>query len=223
MWSHGLMVVLLFAAVLPLALLCVRQLRAHRREHLRAVAVSLGCSFHAVPSQEAVDLFKPFRLWVFGFDQRIANLFHGRLDGFEVYVCDFGFTIGTISPKGPNQLRITRTPVLLKSAEAQFPRFQVIPKCAEKAGRELSCASHVDVGDARLCMDASSDYRALPSAVLAWLSRFRLLNVEAGGDSLLLYEEADCALAAEDVRPMIDRALELARLLTQQREQAVSS
>ena len=206
--------VLIFLLLLPLAFFCIRHLRVRRRERLSTLAGSLGFSFQAAPPQKALAPFRPFRLWRLGFDQAIRNLMHGELDRFELRVCDFEFIIGTISPKGPNQLWITRTPVLLRSMETQFPRFQVIPKCAEKAAQEESWSSQVDLGDAWLRTDASSGDRPLPSAVVDGLRRFGLLNVEANGDSLLLYEESDSALAVDDVRSMIDRAVELASFLT---------
>jgi hypothetical protein len=168
-----------------------------RRDALMQLASALQLTFEERRPDLALASLGACSLFCLGHSRRMFNVLSGTIDGLDVAVFDYAYTIGT----GKYRHTFVQTVAWTKLAEPRFPTFALAPegvldKVSELlGGQDIDFPSHTSFS-ARFRLRGESEVsirRLFTSAVLDAFERSDDVNVEASGDKLVVYRSGRIA------------------------------
>jgi hypothetical protein len=179
-----------------------------RREAMMQVATALGLRFEEERDELALGALGACNLFCIGHSRRISNVLSGAIDGLEVTVFDYAYTIGS----GKYRHTFAQTVAWTRVADSKFPTFALAPegvldKIAEfLGGQDIDFASHASFSTRfRVRGDAEGSIRRLfTPAVLEYFEKNDDVCAEASGDKLIAYRLGHLA-EPEALRDLVSR------------------
>jgi len=210
---------LLFGSIVALFVVFVvvssRRNRA-RTEALGGVAQSAGLAFTPKADVAAVRAIADVPLFDRGHSKRVVNLMSGRLDGQQVAVFDYSYTVGAGKARNTTE----QTVVLLPSAKASLPDLQMAPenfltRIGEAIGfKDIDLESNPEFSRRYVVRGADEDAirEALSPRAAPYFAGHEGWSVEVRSGSVAIYR-ANRVARAEDLRAFVAEACEAARNL----------
>lgn len=165
-----------------------------RRQEMGAVAGQLGLEFTEQGSPALANLDR-FALFNQGREWRSYNIMRGAVEGVRVAVFDYRFTTGGVK----NQTTYRQTVCAIFDEKLDLPRFELKPegffhKLEALFGyQDIDFSENTEFSRKYVLRGASEDaIRAVfTSKVLSFFEASPGLNVEGGGDTIILFRAGE--------------------------------
>jgi hypothetical protein len=179
-----------------------------RRDAMMQLASTLLLTFEERRPTLALASLGACSLFCLGHSRRMFNVLSGTIDGLDVTVFDYAYTLGS----GKHRHTYVQTVAWTKLAESRLPTFALAPegvldKVSELlGGQDIDFPSHTSFS-ARFRLRGESEVsirRLFTPVVLDAFERSDDVSVEASDDKLLVYRSGRIAEPSE-VRDLVGR------------------